>query len=162
VYRGGCVLEIYKPTEQDVSDVFVLLQRYATESLQGNMCKPDDEQIVKSLTEIFNSTNFMRLIARRDGKVVGIAFGFIGHTWWKRPCGSIDMFYVDPEERGSGLSRLLVERCIEQFKEFEVGFIWAGSESGMGRKNETLFNNLFLRYGFTEVGGGALVSFVGK
>jgi GNAT superfamily N-acetyltransferase len=72
------------------------------------------------------------------------------------------MFYVDPEERGSGLSRLLVERCIEQFKEFEVGFIWAGSESGMGRKNETLFNNLFLRYGFTEVGGGALVSFVGK
>lgn len=151
-----------KPTADDLLPAYDLLQGYALESYQGKMVPPDSEVILETLVGIFGANNFMAAVARLGDDVVGIAFGYVGRTWWRRKCGGIDMFYIDQRMRGTSVARGLVQECLRQFEEMDCGFVWASSQSGMGEINEALFNNLFLKYGFVKVGGGGLVLHLGK
>jgi GNAT superfamily N-acetyltransferase len=145
----------------DVGQSFTLLQGYAQEGWQAKKCPPDDETIMTSLCDVFNAVNFVKAVVEHEGKIVGLAFGYVGKTWWKRPCGSIDMFYTSPEMRGKGISRLLLAECLRQFTEFSCGFVYAGAESGLGEKNDKLYANLFKRFGFDFIGGGRLILYMG-
>lgn len=154
--------DVSKATPEDVHQAFTLLQHYAHESWQGKMVKPDDAVIMQSLLDVFCAGNFVKAVAYDGSEMVGIAFGFVGNTWWKRPCGSIDMFYVHPKMRGKGVSRKLLAECLSQFTDFDCGFVYAGAESGMGERNEALYVNLFKRAGFSHIGGGRLVKLLGE
>lgn len=155
-------MDARKATLHDVTQSFELLKSYAQEGWQAKKCPPDDEIILQSLTDVLGAVNFVKAVVEHEGRIIGLAFGFVGNTWWKRPCGGIDMFYIHPEARGKGASRLLVEECLRQFTDFTCGFVYAGAESGLGEKNNALYANLFKRYGFQDIGGGRLILYMGE
>ena len=57
-------------------------------------------------------------VAERDGRVVGFMLGEVrgGEFGLEEPTGWIEFFGVDPEARGGGIGRRLVEALLDHFR----------------------------------------------
>lgn len=91
-------------------------------------------------------------IAEMDGKVVGVVAFYFLNSYYKEKEGDIIIFYVHPDYRGTGVARALVGIVEKISKELDAAVVYTTSGSGMGRKNDKLYSNLFKKFGFEELG----------
>lgn len=140
-------------TKEDTAAIYRLLLPYAKESMQSK-----GKKISKS-----NSLNVIdlpwhfKLLAIDGKKIVGVAMCSLMYTWWKRPEGGIDFFYLRPEYRGTKVAREMVKLCIEMLSVHKCGTIWTNVLSGINAKNDNMYSNLFKKFGFKDLGNPALV-----
>lgn len=93
------------------------------------------------------------LIARHEGEVVGIIAFYFTNTYYKQKECDIVIFYIHPDHRGTGLSRMLVNYMdLICKKEGNVGVVYTTSASGMKGDNDALYRNLFKKFGFEILG----------
>lgn len=139
-------------TAQNVLKAHNFLQLYLEES-----------DLVKHLTYCPNTTHgTLAYIAQSDDCegilisykdiVVGFAAFGIHHSWWQEAEAYIEMFFVHPEARATGASRMLVDACISKLQAYDVKVVTTSCESGMGDLNDKLYTNLFLKRGFHKLG----------
>ena len=141
----------------DLEQCYKCILPYASESWQGKQCPVDLDVVRSSLESVLQAENFMRCVVEVDGKIAGLAFGYSGNTWWREPCGAFDFFYVSQNYRGLGVARKLVKGALDQFRLGGCGFIYAGAESNVSERNTKLYENLFKKFGFRDIGGGRMI-----
>jgi ribosomal protein S18 acetylase RimI-like enzyme len=112
---------------------------------------------MESLHNVIAASNFIARLAECDGHVVGLAFGYYGNSWWKEPDCAVDFFYVSPDYTGKGIARALATLLIEAFKAQGCGWMYAGAESDISDKNTKLYQNLWRKHGFRDIGGGRMI-----
>jgi len=148
---------VREPNYDDVNTIFEMILPYAAESWQGRNAEVDYPTIVNSLFNVIGDPTFIKLIVENEGEIVAFACGYTGISWWKEPDGCIDMFYVSKKARGTKAARELVAGMINRFKSAGVGYLYAGAESDVNDKNTRLYENLFKKFGFRDIGGGSLI-----
>ncbi len=89
----------------DASDIFALIRRHP------------DELVTRSKNDILqNIDRFFVAVAK--GKLCGVvAFGILPEIGSKNPSIELKSLAVDGDQRGTGLGRALVERCLERIRE---------------------------------------------
>lgn len=148
---------IRKPTICDVPALYDCILPYAGQSRQGREVAVDMSTVLQSLVNVIDAGNFVALMAEVDGQAVGLAFGYFGNSWWKEPDCAVDFFYVDDRHTGKGIARGLVAGLIDGFKAQGCGWMYAGAESDISDTNTRLYENLFRKFGFRDIGGGRMI-----
>jgi L-amino acid N-acyltransferase YncA len=144
-----------KPALDDVPTLYDCILPYAGISWQGKTVPVDPDTIMQSLFNVITAENFVARMVESDGRAIGLAFGYYGHSWWKEPDCAVDFFYVN--EPGKGAGRMLVQGMIDGFKAQGCGWMYAGAESDVSNNNTKLYNNLFHKFGFRDIGGGRMI-----
>lgn len=119
-----------------------------------------NESVYSGLTYDHHATRNMILawlrdlafVAIADGKVVGFVAAGLMRTFYKEPEMDIDMFYVLPDYRATGISRVLAKVIVEIADKFNVGAIYTSCLSGIDDSNDKLYQNLWKKYGFQKLG----------
>ena len=94
-----------------------------------------------------------------DGILSGFVFGYVVADFCVEPCGYISKFYVEPELRGKGTSRALLQGFETEAIARGAKILYAASHTGAGARTEVLYVNLFKRFGY-EVSGRTLARLV--
>jgi len=113
-----------------------------------------DYDPVSTLQYIYEWISEYCVLARDDaGSIVGILGFYLANTYYKQKECDIVIFYIHPDHRGKGVSRMLV-KFLNGFceKRGDVGVIYTTSGSGMSEKNNMLYTNLFKKEGFEVLG----------
>jgi GNAT superfamily N-acetyltransferase len=150
-------LNIRKPTICDVPALYDCILPYAGKSRQGSEVAVDMATVLQSLVNVVEADNFVALMCEIDGQAVGLAFGYHGCSWWKEPDCAVDFFYVDERHTCRGIARALVAGIILEFKARGCGWMYAGAESDISETNTRLYENLFRKFGFRDIGGGRMI-----
>lgn len=87
-----------------------------------------------------------------DGVLSGFIFGYVIQEFTVEPCAHVDMFYVEPELRGKGTSRALLNGFETEAIARGAKIIYAATHTGAGTRVEQLYVNLFKRFGYEVVG----------
>lgn len=87
-----------------------------------------------------------------SGKVVGFATIAFLRSFYKETEGDVEMFYVLPEYRGTWAARLLVNCLVENARANDAKVIYTSCLSGIDEKNNTLYVNLWKKFGFKTLG----------
>lgn len=96
---------------------------------------------------------FCFLVTEQEtGEACGFAQVFIYPWVWEDLNATIELFYIKPEYRGSSVGRELANFICEQLDDPSIGYISAGNESGLGEKNDKIWENLFKKQGFIKMG----------
>lgn len=143
---------VRQPSIQDVDRLYDFILPYADISLQGKAVPISLAQVADSLINVLNAENFVVRMAEQNGEVVGLAFGHYCNTWWAEPDCDVSFLYGKP-----GTGRFLVAAMIDGFKELGCGWMYAGAESGISESNTKLYQNLFKKFGFQDIGGGRML-----
>jgi GNAT superfamily N-acetyltransferase len=109
------------------------------------------ERILQTFYHCITDENRLTLI---DDGVTAILTMYKNYSFYDTPEADIDFFYVSPQNRGKGTARDLVESAINSARDWGVVVLHCGCHSYMadGGKNNSLFSNLFKKYGFKETG----------
>jgi L-amino acid N-acyltransferase YncA len=148
---------VREPTLDDVPELFDCLIHYAAEARQAKEVPVVREMARQSLLNVICADNFVKRVAVVDGKIGAIAFGYFAASWWNEPDCAIDMFYVGKECRGTRASRELVASMIAAFKAQGCGWMYAAAETDVSAKNSRIYENLFKKFGFRDIGGGRMI-----
>lgn len=123
---------------------------YFKDSIYKNL-KYDRAATTGFITEWVN--NYCFVAENNDGKIIGVTAFYFVNTYYKEKECDILMFYVEPDYRGTGISRALVDAVVKTCKlRGDVGAIYTSSGSGIKGKNNNLYSNLFKKFGFKELG----------
>lgn len=145
------------PGPADVDNLFDCVIPYAAMSWQVKQAPVDEFTVRQSLYNIVLATNFMKIIAEIDGEMVGVALGYWGTSWWSNPDGGFDLLYVTENAKGTDAARGMVRNALLQFKSKDCGFVYSGAESDISDRNTRLYENLFKKQGFRDIGGGRMI-----
>lgn len=146
-----------KPTSDDIDALYDCIYPYASLSYQARTVPVDREVIRTSLYNVVNAVNFVARVIQVDDTIVAFGFGYFGHSWWADPDCAVDFFYVSREHVGKGYGRALAQALIDGFKENGCGWMYAGAESDISEANTRLYQNLFRKFGFRDIGGGRMI-----
>jgi len=98
-------ITIKEAEEFDLDELTALVMRWA--HIQN--FKPDFNEMKEEIENCMNANSSM-FIAKKDNKLVGFINGVIGfQVFAKRKIASENFFFVDPEYRGCGIGKMLVE-----------------------------------------------------
>jgi L-amino acid N-acyltransferase YncA len=148
---------VRQPTESDIEALYECIYPYASLSYQARTAPVDVQQIYESLYNVVHAENFVARVIEVRGRIVAFGFGYYGHSWWAAPDCGVDFFYVSQEETGKGYGRALVQALIDGFKEKGCGWMYSGAESDISEQNTRLYENLFKKFGFRDIGGGRMI-----
>ena len=148
---------VRKATYDDIVPLYHSFVPYAQESYQMKRRPIDRDTCIESMFNIINADNFETRLVEVDGNIAAFGLGYFAVSWWKEPDASIDLFYVVREYRGSKASRLLLASLIDAFTTHSCGYLYAGAESGISDKNAKMYENLYKKFGFHNLGGGRLI-----
>lgn len=141
---------IERATREDIPAIKDLLYpTYFNESTYSGLTY-DDEATTKMVVGWIESLCFVAKDNR--GKVIGIAQGFAFQSFYKELELAIEMFYVLPEWRGTGVARALVSNIVQQADANGVAVVYTSCASGIDSKNNALYKNLYKKFGFDELG----------
>lgn len=136
-------------TYDDVQDIIDLLYpSYFEESGYSKLTYDPDmtrQTVIRWIPETV-------ILARVEGKLVGVLSMYLARTYYKEIEGDIVIFYVHPDYRGTGVARGLVNAMDSLTKKNNVSIIYTSSGSGMKGNNNNLYANLFKKFGFEELG----------
>lgn len=137
-------------TYTDTKDIMDLLYpTYFNESIYRSL----DYDPVSTAAYISTWINEHCVIARYQGKVVGIIAFYFTNTYYRQKECDIVIFYIHPDHRGTVLSRALVKALDDICKrEGDVGVAYTTSASGMEGSNDSLYRNLFKKFGYKVLG----------
>jgi len=92
------------------------------------------------------------LLAEVGGELVGVASLKLMRTYYREIESDVVMFYVSPAARGTGAARKLAECIVKISVESGAKVIYTSCLSGVDGRNNTLYVNLFAKYGFKTLG----------
>ena len=144
---------VREPTLADAQALYDCILPYADISMQGKAVPINPVVVMESLCNVIQADNFVKQMVEVDGEVVGLAFGYYGNSWWTDPDCGVDFFYTSQK----GVSRLLLQCMIDGFKARGCGWMYAGAESAVSDTNTRLYENLFKKHGFHDIGGGRMI-----
>jgi GNAT superfamily N-acetyltransferase len=150
-------LNVIKPEHTDIGDLYDLILPYAGISWQGKQVEVNPQIVMGSLWNVIHADNFVARLIEDENEIVAFAFGYFGNSWWTEPDCAVDFFYVSQNHTGKGYGRALVKSLIEGFKEKGCGWMYAGAESDISEKNGKIYQNLFKKFGFRDIGGGRMI-----
>lgn len=144
-------IDLMKPEDIDIM-VDNICPHYIDEGNKRGMYQglTPDLIIIRSTVELY--LNYLTLVAKIDGRPVGVLVARVGRSFFQELECDIEMFYLVPEARGTGISRNLIEKIIDLGKSLGVKLFYTSCLSGMGQENEKLFVNLWSKFGFKMLG----------
>ena len=147
--------QIKGATEEHAKDILNLLYpHYYEESIQKkNGLTFDIDTAITTILEWIEGCKC--IVAYKDDKPVGFMVWYFIRTVFEEQEADLVMFFVMPDERGTGLSRDLAKIYDEDCKAAGIKVAYNGSSSGVDDK---IYHNLFAKYEF-EVLGTELVKF---
>lgn len=146
---SNILYEFSRASEKDIENIICL--RIALLKELGEIKSSQEEQLLLSSTKQYlkqalSNNEFISYIAKFNGEAVSVS----GIVIFKRPLylenlNGIETYilnmYTSPEHRGRGISRKLLESCIEECKNIGVKRVWLhASEDG---------KRLYQKMGFT-------------
>lgn len=137
-------------TAGDALEIYGLMKGYREESHSKEREYDPKNSIITILSWI--SDNSKCLVVRREGKIVAFAAIWIGHTFYKDKELDIEMFYIHPSVRGTHIARALASAICDLAKENNCSLIYTAGLSGGSKQNEKLYQNLWKKFGFNELG----------
>lgn len=142
-------MEITRMTIDDVDNILEnIYPAYFAEAVY-NKLTPNMDNARITVTNYVNSFSF---VVKVDGKVIGLGVGDAGRTFYEEVEFDINMFYVHPEHRGSGVARILRNALIDEANRLGAKVIYSSCLSGIGEHNEQLYLNLWAKEGFQRLG----------
>lgn len=142
-------------TVYDIDDVMSLMRHYFLESGYSryqNDCEYCDETARQTFMEYLESPQTMCVMVKSGDNPAGFAVVGTKKTFYKKPDGDVVMFYVSPEHRATGASRILrdaVEECMDLFG---CGPRFTECGSDLGDKNTALYANLWKKKNYRIIG----------
>jgi GNAT superfamily N-acetyltransferase len=148
---------IRKPTAEDAQALYDCIMPYAALSWQARTTPVNPDVVRASIEAVVEADNFVALLAEDEKGIAGFGFGYFGHSWWSEPDAGVDFFYVAQDRVGQGVARLLSKALVMAFKEKGCGYMYAGAESDISETNTKLYQNLWKKHGFHDIGGGRMI-----
>ena len=141
----------------DIGALFDCIIPYAREARQSIEAPIDEDVVRDTLWNVLNADNFVFRIVESENRIVALSFGYYAQSWWKEPDCAIDMFYVLKECRGTPAARMLVASMVDAFKSKGCGWMYAAAETDISAQNSKMYQNLFCKFGFCDIGGGRMI-----
>lgn len=107
-------------TPVDMAAVAEIYAHYVRTSAATFEVEPPTAEEMARRFENLQSHNLPYLVAERDGKILGYAYGGLYRVRWGYRYTIEDSVYIDPAYVGQGLGRLLLSELIERAT--ELGF----------------------------------------
>lgn len=142
---------IIKPDkpENHISRVIDALIGYHGESWQGRKVRLSWDKIASKAALILTQPHCV--LAYDGERLAGFAMATTAESWHGLEV-DIDMFYVRPQDRGKGAGRAVLAAILDSVAAENPIFIYAGAQSGISSQVTRTYVNLFLKFGFEEVG----------
>lgn len=141
-----------KIRQQDVPEIVnILRDEYFKESIYSNLTY-SHVGTTRKVSEWVNDPEMYPVLFEKDGEICGFFNLIVINTYYVEKEADIDMFYVRKPYRGSGVSRIMVEAARDLAKEKQASIIYALHGSKVSDNNDSLWCNLFKRYGFDKLG----------
>jgi N-acetylglutamate synthase-like GNAT family acetyltransferase len=141
---------IREATIDDLNSICEFLRPYHDESVYSGFTY-DDLQSRIYMCEMITGEN-SRVIIVEHGFITGLAVLSFRKSFFKELEADISMFYIGKEYRGTGVSRVLVDACTNLAKSLGAHIIRADNVSGLDKKNDAYWTNLFSKFGYQKLG----------
>lgn len=135
--------------EKDIDAIEELLKIYMSESAYKNMTYSSEN--TRDCIKGWLESDFF-FLAWEGKKLVGLAVMGLMRTFYEENEADVDMFYIHPDYRGKGVSRMLVENIVKNAEANKCGVVYTACLSGISDKNNKLYKNLWGKFGFGELG----------
>ena len=90
-------------------------------------------------------------VDEETGEFAGVSVLVAGRTYYEEVEGDIEFFFVSDKFKGA--SRPLASESIRILKEtYGAKVVYAASKSGINQKNDSLWSNLWSKFGFNRLG----------
>ena len=140
---------LHLATDNDIDDIQGLLYpHYFEESHYSDLTY--SAKHTRRTIEGFISNNC--ILAKVSGKLCGIISSYFINSYYEEIEADIDLMFVLPECRGTGISRAMVKKILEHADLNGVAIVYTSCASGISDKNEKLYSNLFGKFGFKPLG----------
>jgi L-amino acid N-acyltransferase YncA len=142
-------MSIEKMTLDDVDSIMEnIYPAYFAEAIYNKLTPSLDNARIT----VADYVNRWSYVAKEDGKVVGIAVADASHTFYEELEFDVNMFYVHPDYRGTGIARALRDKLIEEHNRIGAKVMYSACLSGVSENNEQVYLNLWAKAGFVRLG----------
>lgn len=143
-------IDVYEARAEDIDDLVEEAETFFKESTMKGLT-PDPDKYKDFLQRFIGNPYVVCFVARKQdtNEIVGYSSAFVHDNYLVENVGELYQFYICPEARGSGLSRILAEKVINKFEEWNCKKAFVQSYSDIDLK---LFENLWSKFGFNVVG----------
>ena len=144
------MIELRTATESDISGILDIVEEADNESF----FKGDYDRWTASyyLQNFIDDDHSVIMLATKDGEIMGAVIMAASWEFWKKPIAYVVKFWIKVAGRRTRAARLLVG-YIEQFaREHECTDVYATATAELDEKEQRLFENLFYKNGFSNVG----------
>lgn len=138
------------PTIQNVDEIQGLLYpHYFNESGYSHLdyCHETTKKVI-----IDWITNGACFLIKSKNTPVAFAAMCLMKTFYKQLEADVDMFFVMPEYRGTGIARVLSECISDYANSVGASVVYTSCLSGLGKQNNSQYINLWKKLGFKELG----------
>ena len=141
--------DVVVATVEDIDAIQgILYPHYFEESTYSGLTY--DPENTRKMIEQYVSD--VALVAKAEGKIVGFCAMSFVRTFYKETEADIDMFYVLPEWRGTGIARAFAFALTHVAEKHGAGAIYTSCLSGLEGHNNGQYVNLWKKYGFNTLG----------
>ena len=141
---------IIRATLEHVDEIEGLLYPHYFEESGYNHLDYDSDNCKRCISEWV--TSGVGIMIKSRGKLVAFAaMGFI-RTFYKQIEADVDMFFVLPEYRGTGIARVLSKVLSDFANEAQAAVVYTSCLSELGGKNNQMYVNLWKKLGFRVLG----------
>jgi L-amino acid N-acyltransferase YncA len=142
-------MEITKMTLEDVDGIIEnIYPAYFAEAIYNKLTPSLDNARIT----VADYVNRWSYVAKEDGKVVGLAVADAQKSFYEELEFDINMFYVHPDYRGTGVARALRDILVSESDRIGAKVMYTGCLSGVSENNEQTYLNLWAKVGFTRLG----------
>lgn len=146
---------VRRAKDTDIMRIYEFSKPYLEESMYGKHLDLCEKTAIESFQYgVMYDELYETYIAENENGLLGVVIVFITSSYFKGSEGDVQFFYVCPSARATGVSRALVEQCIEVKDRRRLNILYAGCHSGFNDdgKNDKMYCNLFKKYGFEVTG----------
>ncbi len=139
-------------TEADLPQLYAMAERFVRES---DLPFTFDLEIThRTLFNAIRNPHSILLVDwdEEDDVICGGILGSVARDFCKESAGYVTKMYVEPEFRGLGTARELVEGFEIAAKRLGASIVFASATAGMGERVEALYVRLFEKFGYTVLG----------
>lgn len=148
--RTKTPFSVFQATLDDVNEIEALLYpAYFEESGYNNL--DYDAKNTKTVIEEWIKGGIAYVI-RSQGRIVAFASMGLMRTFYKQIEADVAMFFVLPEFRATGIARVLADTLQRTAEMNGAKVMYTSCLSGLGDKNNTMYVNLWKKYGFRPLG----------
>lgn len=134
-------------TPEEHEEIERLIYDYFHETVYSNLTynRENTLEIIKKWGIILTARN-------KNGALIGLGSMSISTTYFEEREADIEIFYVKPTYRGTGVSRALAKSLVDIAEQNGAKVIYSACRSGIKGNNNKLYENLFTKAGFTQLG----------